>query len=126
MTRLYACELEDHPSPGCCFFFLPPFFPAGGLYANWPHRVSGDGTIGRALDLFPCGQAPKLEVTVVASLAAVYPVEHSHHESVDEGGGIGQGIGSIACKGFKSMERCILVSLCPPHSNFKNISGFGA
>ena len=35
-----------------------PFFPAGGLYANWPHRVSGDGTIGRALDLFPCGPQP--------------------------------------------------------------------
>ena len=35
-----------------------PFFPTGGLYANWPHRVSADGSIGNALDLFPCGPSP--------------------------------------------------------------------
>jgi hypothetical protein len=36
-------------------------FPAGGLYANWPHRLSADGTVGRSLDLFPCGPAPYKE-----------------------------------------------------------------
>lgn len=31
------------------------YFPAGGLYANWPHRLNKDGSIGRSVDLFPCG-----------------------------------------------------------------------
>jgi hypothetical protein len=33
-------------------------FPAGGLYANWPHRLNADGTIGTSVDLFPCGPSP--------------------------------------------------------------------
>jgi len=33
-------------------------FPAGGLYANWPHKLNADGTISRSLDLFPCGPSP--------------------------------------------------------------------
>jgi hypothetical protein len=36
-------------------------FPAGGLYANWPHRPSADGTVGRSVDLFPCGPSPYKE-----------------------------------------------------------------
>ncbi len=31
------------------------YFPAGGLYANWPHRLNNDGSIVRSVDLFPCG-----------------------------------------------------------------------
>jgi hypothetical protein len=33
-------------------------FPAGGLYANWPHRLNPDGSIARSIDLFPCGPEP--------------------------------------------------------------------
>ncbi len=36
-------------------------FPAGGLYANWPHRLNADGSVSRALDLFPCGPSPYKE-----------------------------------------------------------------
>ena len=36
-------------------------FPAGGLYANWPHSLNADGTIGRSVDLFPCGPSPYRE-----------------------------------------------------------------
>lgn len=52
-------------------------FPVGGLYANWPHRLNADGTIGTALDLFPCGPSPykagfpwdsKTETTISAYL----------------------------------------------------------
>ncbi len=38
-----------------------PVFPAGGLYANWPHRLNADGSVGRSLDLFPCGPSPYKE-----------------------------------------------------------------
>ena len=37
------------------------FFPNGGLYANWPHRLNADGSIDRSLDLFPCGPSPYRE-----------------------------------------------------------------
>ena len=37
------------------------YFPAGGLYANWPHRLNPDGSIDRSLDLFPCGPLPYKE-----------------------------------------------------------------
>jgi len=37
------------------------YFPAGGLYANWPHRLTPDGSIGRSVDLFPCGPSPYRE-----------------------------------------------------------------
>jgi hypothetical protein len=36
-------------------------FPAGGFYANWPHRLNPDGTLSRALDLFPCNASPYTE-----------------------------------------------------------------
>jgi len=31
------------------------YFPAGGLYANWPHKINKDGSATRSVDLFPCG-----------------------------------------------------------------------
>ena len=31
------------------------YFPTGGLYANWPHKVNKDGSASRSVDLFPCG-----------------------------------------------------------------------
>ncbi len=35
------------------------FLPLGGFYANWPAGLPGpDGSIGRALDLFPCNATP--------------------------------------------------------------------
>jgi hypothetical protein len=34
------------------------YLPLGGFYANWPGLPMKDGTIGRALDLFPCGDVP--------------------------------------------------------------------
>ncbi len=35
------------------------FFPVGGLYANWPHALpKADGSINRAIDLFPCHALP--------------------------------------------------------------------
>ncbi|HNX34750.1 MAG TPA: hypothetical protein PKM57_08985 [Kiritimatiellia bacterium] len=37
------------------------FFPNGGLYANWPHKLNADGNITRSVDLFPCGPAPYKE-----------------------------------------------------------------
>lgn len=37
------------------------YFPNGGLYANWPHRLLPDGSIGQAVDLFPCGPSPYKE-----------------------------------------------------------------
>ncbi len=37
------------------------YFPTGGLYANWPHRLNADGSIGRSVDLFPCGPSPYSE-----------------------------------------------------------------
>jgi len=36
-------------------------FPSGGLYANWPHRALPDGSVTRAVDLFPCGPTPYKE-----------------------------------------------------------------
>ncbi len=36
-------------------------FPAGGLYANWPHRPGENGPLTRSLDLFPCGPKPYSE-----------------------------------------------------------------
>ena len=50
------------------------YFPAGGLYANWPHRANADGTIGRATDLFPCGPAP---------YKAGYPWSHETEAAVN-------------------------------------------
>jgi len=34
------------------------FFPNGGLYANWPHRLNANGAVERSRDLFPCGPSP--------------------------------------------------------------------
>ena len=39
------------------------FLPTGGLYANWPHGLPNPQTttIGRTIDLFPCGAIPYRE-----------------------------------------------------------------
>ena len=39
------------------------FLPTGGLYANWPHGLPNPQTttIGRTIDLFPCGPLPYRE-----------------------------------------------------------------